>query len=222
MRTKLAAAALGASLLAGGGVGAWLMTPTIATAADGSSSSSSSSSTAQPPDQWVQDALGKLVDKGTITKAQATAVAQALEAARPAGGPGGRDGGPGLDVAAKALGIDAATLRTDLQSGKTIADVAKERNVDVQTVIAALVADMNSHLADAVSSGHLTQAQADDMKSRATERATALVNGERPAGAPDGGPGGPPPDGAGAPGSSSGSSSSDSSGSAASSGASTA
>jgi hypothetical protein len=219
MRTKIAAAALGASLLAGGGVGALLMAPTVATAADNSSSASSStSSTAQQPDQWVQDTLGKLVDKGTITKAQATAVAQALEAARPAGGPGGR-GGPGLDVAAKALGIDASTLQSDLQSGKTIAAVAKERNVDVQTVIAALVADMNSHLADAVSSGRLTQAEADDMKSHATERATALVNGERPAGAPDGGPGGPPPGASGS--SSTGSSSSGSSTSTSTSGAST-
>ena len=49
-----------------------------------------------------------------------------------------------------------------------------------------------AHLADAVSEGRLTQAQADEMKANATERATALVNGERPDGPPPGmGPGGP-------------------------------
>jgi hypothetical protein len=194
MKKKMAAVAMSAALLGGGAAGAALMAPTFASADSTSSSTtatSGSDATQAKPGAWVDDVFKKLVSDGTITQAQADKVQAALDAARPAGGPGGR-GGPGLDAAATALGIDASELRTDLQSGKTIADVAKDKGVDVQTVIDALVKEMQSHLADAVSSGRLTQAQADEMKANATERATAMVNGERPDGPPPGmGPGGP-------------------------------
>jgi hypothetical protein len=191
MRKKIAAAAMGAALLAGGGAGAALMAPVTATAADESTSNGSATETEAKPGQWVTDALSKLVDADTITQAQADAVAKALEEARPEGGPmGGHRGGPGLSAAATAIGIEEAALRTALEDGQTIAEVAAANNVDVQKVIDAIVAEMNSHLAEAVTDGHLTQAQADEMKANATERATALVNGERPAGGP-GGPGGP-------------------------------
>jgi hypothetical protein len=202
MKKKMAAVALSAALLGGGAAGAALMSPTIASADSTTSSSAAttaangSDSTHAKPGAWADDVFEKLVSDGTITQAQADKVQAALDAARPEGGPGGGPGGagPGLEVAAKALGIDASALRTDLQSGKTIADVAKDKGVDVQTVIDALVTDMQSHLADGVSSGRLTQAQADQMKAHASERATALVNGERPDG---------PPPGMGAPGGSS-------------------
>jgi hypothetical protein len=206
MKKQMAAVAMGAALLGGGAAGAALMAPTIASADSASSTTTAPNGTDSAeakPGAWVDDVFKKLVSDGTITQAQADKVQAALEAARPAGGPGGPGGrGPGLDAAAKALGIDASELRTDLQSGKTIADVAKAKGVDVQTVIDALVKEMQSHLADAVSSGRLTQAQADEMKAHATERATALVNGERPDG---------PPPGMGAPGGSSSSSGSTSS-----------
>jgi hypothetical protein len=190
MKKQMAAVAMGAALLGGGAAGAALMAPTIASADSASSTTTAPNGTDSAeakPGAWVDDVFKKLVSDGTITQAQADKVQAALEAARPAGGPGGPGGrGPGLDAAAKALGIDASELRTDLQSGKTIAEVAKAKGVDVQTVIAALVTEMQSHLADAVSSGRLTQAQADEMKADATERATALVNGERPSGPPPG------------------------------------
>jgi hypothetical protein len=210
MRKKLAAAAVGASLLAGAGAGAALMTPVVATAADsgssdsGSSDSGSSGAGSEPgaerpaPGQWVEDALQGLVDDGTITEAQSSAVADALAAARPKGGPMGRfrhGHGPGLEVAATAIGIEVDALRSALQDGQTIAEVAAANDVDVQNVIDAIAADMKEHLDEAVDNGRLTQERADEMKANAEERATALVNGERPAG----GPGfGPPP---GAPGS---------------------
>jgi hypothetical protein len=203
MKKKMAAIAMSAAMLGGGAAGAALMTPAIASADSTSSTTtaaSGSDATTALPGAWADDVFDQLVSDGTITQAQADKVQAALEAARPEGGPGGR-GGPGLDAAAKALGIDASELRTDLQSGRTIAEVAEAKGVDVQTVIDALVTEMQSHLADAVSDGKLTQAEADEMKANATERATAMVNGERPDGAPEGtGPGGP--GGPGAPGSS--------------------
>lgn len=49
----------------------------------------------------------------------------------------------------------AVSLRTELESAKTIADVAKAHNVDVQKVIDAVVADMNSHAAADLVNGKL-------------------------------------------------------------------
>jgi uncharacterized protein (DUF433 family) len=48
--------------------------------------------------------------------------------------------GPGLDAAAKAIGISTNDLLAQLKSGKTIADVAKAKGVSVQKVIDAMVA----------------------------------------------------------------------------------
>jgi hypothetical protein len=205
MKKKLAATAMGAALLAGGGAGAALMTPFNAGAATESTDSAADTATDAAPEetadapraQWMTDALAQLVEADTITQAQADAVAEALKAARPDGGPGhvGRGPGPGLTVAATAIGISEDDLRTALQGGDTIADVARAKGVDVTTVIDAIVAEMNSHLDEAVADGHLTQAQADERKANATERATDLVNGELPARGPGGpgGFGGPPP-----------------------------
>ena len=111
------------------------------------------------------------------------------------GGPGGRGGGPTTEavtdtsVAATAIGINEADLIADLNSGQTMADVAKANNVDPQKVIDALVQDGKDELAAAVTAGTLTQAQADSMQTDLTQRVTDQVNGTFPA-HPDG-PGGP-------------------------------
>jgi hypothetical protein len=47
--------------------------------------------------------------------------------------------GVGLDAAAKALNMTPAALRAELKTGKSIADVANEKGVPVQTVIDAIV-----------------------------------------------------------------------------------
>src|SRR3954454_9792050 len=68
-----------------------------------------------------------------------------------------RGPGPGLDAAANAIGITAAELKTELESGKTIAEVATAHNVDVDTVIDAMVteatADIRAHITDLVNNG---------------------------------------------------------------------
>lgn len=191
MRKKLAAAALSASLLVGGAAGAAVFIPSVASAA-------TSASSAVAP-QWVTDALNGLVGNGTIDQAQADAVAQALADARPAddGGGRGHHGGPGrnLAAAATALGISEADLRTALDSGQTIAQVASDKGVDVQVVIAALVAEANTHIDAEVASGELTQAEADAKKADVVQRVTDMVNNVRPAGGPDGHGHGHGPDG---------------------------
>ena len=171
MNKSIAAAAVAASLAFGGLAGTVFGGPTLAGAAE----------TATGAAGWVADALSALVAKGTITQDQADAVGSALEDARPERPAGHRGGGPHAAVVAEALGMTGDELRAALQDGRTIAEVAASRSVDVATVIDAIVAEHRDRLAEAVAAGDLTQARADEMLAGAAERATALVNGDMPA-----------------------------------------
>jgi hypothetical protein len=97
----------------------------------------------------------------------------------PFGGGGFRRGGPGgLQAAATYLGISTAQLFSDLQSGKSLADVAKATDgKSVQGLIDAMVAAEKKQLESAVGSGMLTRAQADQIESNLESRVSAMVNG---------------------------------------------
>jgi hypothetical protein len=95
------------------------------------------------------------------------------------GGPRGIHGG--LDAAAQYLGMTDAQLHTALESGKTLAQVAKSKGKSVDGLVAALVADAKAHLVDAVKAGRLTQAQANAIQSDLNARITDMVNNAPPA-----------------------------------------
>ncbi len=115
---------------------------------------------------------------------------------------GGRDGAPGvgpmngrafgrfgalaLDPVAKALGISAADLKADLAKGQTIAQIAKAKSVDLNTLINTLVADASKRIDQAVTDKKLTQAEADKLKAALKTEITDLVNNGFPKG-PKGG-----------------------------------
>ena len=90
--------------------------------------------------------------------------------------------GAGLDAAAEAIGIESEELRSALAEGSTIAEVAEANDVEVQTVIDALVADAEARLDDAVADGRLTEERAAEIKEGLPERIEAMVNGEGPIG----------------------------------------
>lgn len=149
--------------------------------------------------------LKDLVANGTITQAQADAVTDGVKAKMKdhmgPGGPGGRGPGRGdmkgmLDVAAAAIGIDAQTLLSERQGGKTLADVARAHNVDPQKVIDALVAKATADIDQAVADGKLSADKAATAKAKLAERFTELVNNGKGGFGPGGpgghgGPGGP-------------------------------
>src|SRR6059058_6654422 len=85
---------------------------------------------------------------------------------------------PGAEAAvvAKAIGISEADLRDQLRSGKTIAEVAKAKGVDVQKVIDALVADVNRRIDQAVTDKRITAERAASIKAGLKDRITRLVN----------------------------------------------
>lgn len=82
----------------------------------------------------------------------------------------------GLATAASTIGVTEEELRTALHSGQSLAQVAQSKGVAPQKVIDAMVAEAKTKLADAVKSGDLTQAQADERSTKLSERITEMVN----------------------------------------------
>lgn len=80
-----------------------------------------------------------------------------------------------LEIAAKALGMTEAELRTELQAGKSVSDVAKAKNVDLADVKKALLDELKAHLAEEVASGEHTQAEADAKLAEATTRIDIML-----------------------------------------------
>ncbi len=108
-------------------------------------------------------------------------------------GPHGRGGAwhgahLALDVAATTIGVTEADLLTARRGGQSIAQVAQSKNVAVQKVVDALVAEAKTRLAAKVTAGELTQAQADERAADLVARMTEVVNRA-------GGLGGPGPHG---------------------------
>jgi hypothetical protein len=138
----------------------------------------------------LEDRVDAAVTAGRLTKTQGDAIKARIESGdvplfAPAGGPGrGFDGhhgaGRGLAAAATYLGLTEAELRTQLESGKTLADVAKAQNKTVDGLVQALLDDARTHLDAARQAGRLTQAQEDQMLSDLKQRITDQVNGTAP------------------------------------------
>jgi hypothetical protein len=145
------------------------------------------------------DARAKIADalsKGTITTEQAAKANEKLPALldqmfsrvpKQHEGKGDHDGAGrhigaigknALATVAGVLNIDEATLKADLKSGKTIAEVAGATNTP--KVIAALDAKADTAIDKAVTDGKIKPEKADAAKTKAHERITNFVNNGRP------------------------------------------
>jgi hypothetical protein len=142
-----------------------------------------------------EDRVDAAVADGTITKAEGDALKQRLESdglplvAPPLGFRhfGFHDHGPpGIPAAAKYLGLSENQLESKLESGKTLAQVAKDEGKSVDGLVAALKDDLKQKLDQAVSDGRLTKAQEQKVLAEADQRLNELVNGKLPARPPDG------------------------------------
>jgi hypothetical protein len=86
-------------------------------------------------------------------------------------------GGP-VAAAATYLGLTPAELRSQLESGKTLGQIADQTSgKSASGLIGALVAAASKRIDAAVSAGKLTQSQAATFKTNLNARITALVNG---------------------------------------------
>jgi polyhydroxyalkanoate synthesis regulator phasin len=158
--------------------------------------------------------LDAAVKAGKLTQAQEDAILADLKSrltdrvngtAPPHFGHGFMHFGGDLTAAAAYLGLTEAQLLTQLQSGKSLADVAKAQNKSVDGLVQALYDVQKKQLDAAVKAGKLTQSQADAILADLESHLTDLVNGTMPRFDRDGGPpgfgfrrfrnfdGGPPP-----------------------------
>jgi hypothetical protein len=131
----------------------------------------------------LENRVDAAVADGRLTKAQGDELKQRIESGDlplffgPRGGPHERFGE--LDAAASYLGLTEAQLETQLESGKSLAQVAKDRGKSVDGLIQALVDSATKKLDAAVAAGRLTKAQEQQILSGLKQRITDLVNGVR-------------------------------------------
>ena len=97
---------------------------------------------------------GALLGTPTLSAAQddtstSTTEVTAEDTSRIHRGPFGHRGAR-LETAAEALGMTAEELKAELEAGKSIAQVAEERGVDLQVVVDALVAEGTERLQQAI------------------------------------------------------------------------
>jgi hypothetical protein len=141
------------------------------------------------------DQLDQAVKAGKLTQQQADAIKQRMQQngdVPPLGGPGA---GPhvlmrveargvglraGLKATANYLGLKPAQLLQQLQSGKSLADVAKAQGKDVKGLEDAIVAAVKARLDRAVTKGHITSAQRDKLLQGLQQHIADLVNAKGP------------------------------------------
>jgi ribosomal protein S20 len=81
-----------------------------------------------------------------------------------------------LKIAADKIGVSTADLKAALKSGKSVADVARSKNVDPADVVKALVDAADAKIDTAVTNHTLSADKAATLKENLTARVTKLVN----------------------------------------------
>jgi len=143
--------------------------------------------------QAAIDRVDAALAAGEITQAQADAMKAAINSGKAPlglGAPGFRAFGPGfgfgpglgfqgaglLSSAATYLGLTEAQLATQLQSGKSLADIAKAQGKTVDGLKQAMTADVQSKLDQAVKDGRITSAQRDQILAEFKSHLDDLIN----------------------------------------------
>jgi hypothetical protein len=186
-------------VIVGGAIGATTLTPKQETQAVINDAADELGVQPDELSNALEQALKKRVDEavedGRVTKEQGQRMKERIDAGEvplfglvPGFGPGFR-GRPGhgphlfrakLEAAAEYLGMTQAQLREALSAGKTLAQVARDRNKSVDGLVDALVKQAEQKLDKAVEAGRLTEAQKKEMLAGLRERITDLVNGRFP------------------------------------------
>jgi hypothetical protein len=131
----------------------------------------------------LENRVDAAVAAGRLTKEQGNELEQRIESGDlplffgPRGGP--HEHFRELDAAASYLGLTEEQLETQLENGKSLAQVAKDRGKSVDGLIQALVDQATKRLDAAVAAGRLTKAQEQQILVGLKQRITDFVNGIR-------------------------------------------
>jgi hypothetical protein len=140
------------------------------------------------------------VAAGTLTATQESSILTDLSShldsmvnstGPPAAGMGGPGGGPASPAIAAYLGLTADQVRTQLQVGQTLAEIATAQGKTAAGLEAAILADATTHLDAEVAAGTISAAQESSIRTDLSSHLDAMVNSTGPPERDAGGPGGP-------------------------------
>ena len=136
-----------------------------------------------------EDRIDAAVADGRLTKQQGAELKQRIESGDfPLFGPPGFGHGPGgpheflhgLDAAASYLGLTEDQLHNRLESGKTLAEIAKAQGKSVDGLRTRMIKDAKAKLDAAVKAGRLSSAEEQRILADLQQHVDDLVNGKLP------------------------------------------
>jgi uncharacterized protein YidB (DUF937 family) len=86
-----------------------------------------------------------------------------------------------VSSSSEAIGVSAQDLRGELQSGKSIADVAAEHSVSLDAVKSQITDDVKARLDTAVANGKITQTREDQAMQRLADNLDTILNRKKAA-----------------------------------------
>jgi polyhydroxyalkanoate synthesis regulator phasin len=129
----------------------------------------------------LENRVDEAVAAGRLTREEGDAIKARIESGEfPifGGGPRAHVGHLAtLDAAATYLGLTEAELRSRLEGGKTLAEVAEDQGKSVDGLVQALTDEATKRLDAAVAAGRLTKEQEQSILADLKEHLTDLVNG---------------------------------------------
>jgi len=153
------------------------------------------------------DMINKAVADGKLDRARADQMIAAIQSGQRPGpgpngqrqGPGGQGqrqgpgfGGPGFGgpgVVAQVLGLTPEQLRTEFQSGKSLAEIGQAQGISRDDLKARILAAQKARLDEAVKAGKLSQDQANQIAARQAANIDRMLDAKPGQGRPGGGPG---------------------------------
>lgn len=136
--------------------------------------------------QALENRIDAAVEAGQLTEAQATQMKERIAAGEvPLVGVGrggghhfGHHGFADLGAAATFLGVTEDALRTRLENGDTLAEIAEAEGKTAAGLVDALVAAAKADLDEKVAEGRLTEAQRTSILADLESRIESVVSGE--------------------------------------------
>ena len=83
---------------------------------------------------------------------------------------------------AKYLGISEEDLKSEIRSGKTLAEIAKENGKSVKDLVNFFTSEVKEHLSEALKDGRITQQRYNEILKNAQQRIEEMINGKMSSG----------------------------------------